>query len=299
MTFKLPLASATASGLVTAAAQTFGGVKTFGNGIVVTQGTPQAFATATGGACVFGPATGFAGVISHTFRGAIGISGNIAGTEYIANSVLIDNNAGTSRIFSAGINATTNGTFQLNSARSDGSNAFAILNTDVAGAMTLGNINARGGSGYAGISLVGRTNGALSTAGDVGEFIESTPSQYVGGSTAGTTVATLTSVKPGHYLATLTIVSVNSSGAPTDVLVYGELTTIVALSPNSTTYFNPPNNAAVAGSAAHASGSFRICTSKTIPITVSGTTTYYVRAGCIVNSGQIGIQAYVLLTRIG
>jgi hypothetical protein len=103
-----------------------------------------AAANAAAAATVLGLGTGnsptFAGL---TANGAINGIGYVAGGGAPvnpgglgANRWVIDNLAGSTRLFSYGPNGATNGIFQLNSQRSDGTNAFDVMTTSVAGVVT-------------------------------------------------------------------------------------------------------------------------------------------------------------------
>lgn len=92
------------------------------------------------GAWTFGPSSGFAGVLSHSFRGGVALEGNIAGTEYAANKFIMDTFQGGTRFFSCGgaPGPGNRGYFNWALLDSAGANALDVLACSGVGAWGVG-----------------------------------------------------------------------------------------------------------------------------------------------------------------
>ena len=144
----------------------------------------------------------------------------------------------------------------------------------------------------------GNTTGNAIASGYFGEVLNSTVTEYSGGTTSGATVATLSNVPPGIYLANISIGSIDASGMPTFVQVAGILTTNSTLSPASTTASYDSPGTGLVMRYDNAAGTPRIKASNSAYLSVTATSTYYIRVSTIVNSGLIGVKGYIQLIGI-
>jgi len=96
--------------------------------------------TSSTGAWTFGPSSGFAGVLSHSFRGGVALEGNIAGIEYAANKFIMDTFQGGTRFFSCGgaPGPGNRGYFNWALLDSAGANALDVLACSGVGAWGVG-----------------------------------------------------------------------------------------------------------------------------------------------------------------
>jgi hypothetical protein len=111
--YTIPDVGTTADFVLTAGTQTIAGAKTF-SGAITLSGGVSGNIDATG--------KGF-------FNNTLKVTGNLSGSDYEANSLLLDNNAGNSRLYSVGPDAATRGSYEIIGRSSDGSSisTYAVI----------------------------------------------------------------------------------------------------------------------------------------------------------------------------
>ncbi len=144
----------------------------------------------------------------------------------------------------------------------------------------------------------GYTGGVAIPAGYIGEVITGSVTEYGGGTTAGTTICTLTSLPIGLYLINTAVVAINASGVPTDVKVWATFTTNAALNPADNLYYTESIQTHYL-LYANAAGTPRLRSDANRYLRVTAASTYYLRAATTVNSGSIGVKGFIEAVRIG